>query len=154
METYYLIFRVGQEGFAFSGEQVREIVARPALASPPGLPDILAGFINLGGQNFPVLDLPYLFKQQSRLDLEQHIILLRDHPMACLVDRVLDFCPLSDLRALPEGHLFNAWAKDLSTYQNQEIVLLEAPALLLHEEKIRLESFQKQTQIRLQAWEC
>jgi len=152
MDASYLIFRVGRDTFALPAQQVREVVARPALTSPPGLPKIIAGFINLGGKSFAVLDLPCMFEQQSRLDLNQHVILLRHQAIACLVDRVLDFGLLSDLRPLPEGHLFNAWAKNLSTYQNQDVVLLDSEALLLEEEKLRLEHFQKLAQTRLQAW--
>ncbi|WXL26789.1 chemotaxis protein CheW [Ectopseudomonas mendocina] len=53
----YLTMMLGQERFALSIEQVREIIEFNGLTEIPLMPDFLRGVINLRGAVVPVLDL-------------------------------------------------------------------------------------------------
>lgn len=153
MHTSYLILQQNSRYFAFPQFQVREVLARPALANLPGLPKLIAGFVNLEGLAYPVIDLALVLGlPELKPDRDQHLIVFRQANSACLVERVLDFCVLDRVVDLPSDHVFNAWGKGVLTYQGQQTILLDAQALLLSEEKQRLSYFQDQAQARLSEW--
>ena len=56
-----LIFPLGEEWYAFPGEQVREVRPLAGLTPLPGTPAFVAGLINLRGRIVPVIDLAAFF---------------------------------------------------------------------------------------------
>ena len=55
-----LLFHVGGEEYGIPLRHLQEVVLMARLSRSPGLPGILAGFLNLGGSAIPVLRLDRL----------------------------------------------------------------------------------------------
>jgi chemotaxis signal transduction protein len=78
-------------GCAFPLEAVREIVPMATLATPPGLPSGLAGFLDLRGVAIPIARLDRLFDlPEQRPGLNTPMIILRGAavPIGVLVNYV------------------------------------------------------------------
>lgn len=75
--TQYLTFLAGQERFAISILDVKEIIEVSSMTNVPMTPDFIRGVINLRGSVVPVVDLSVrLGKQRSELDKRSCIILV------------------------------------------------------------------------------
>lgn len=86
-----LIFQTSGMGCAFPLEAVREIVPMATLATPPGLPSGLAGFLDLRGVAIPIARLDRLFDlPEQRPGLNTPMIILRGAavPIGVLVNYV------------------------------------------------------------------
>ncbi|MDQ7048175.1 MAG: chemotaxis protein CheW [Enterobacterales bacterium] len=88
--TQYVTFQVGDEHFAFSMEQVAEIVRVPLTVSVPLTPPALVGLANLRGNVLPVLDLRRLLQLESLESDDATRVLVADvgQPVGLIVDRV------------------------------------------------------------------
>src|SRR4030081_432428 len=105
-----LVFHSSGMGFAFPLEAVLEIVPIAQLSTPPGMPSMLAGFLNRSGTAIPILLLDRLFNlpEQPR-GLNTPFIILRGagSPIGILVGAVRQIVSSSaaSLLPLPEKHL-------------------------------------------------
>lgn len=152
MSGHYLIFKLGDLKCAFERSEVQEVLPYVALNTPPGLPQVLAGFVNLGGQFLPVLHLLRILGLTGNAErLDSHLIHLRQSHRLCLVERVLTLAVLPEPRALDAEHVFNDWAAGILEHQGQAIYLLRPEQLLLREENLRLNDLQAQINQRLMA---
>src|SRR5579872_2337227 len=110
-----LIFHTSGLDCAFPLEAVREIVPMAQLSSPPGMPTVLAGFLDLRGTAIPIvrmdrlLDLP-----EQPAGLHTPMIVLRRvlGPIGILVDSVRGIVPATSVRMLeiPEARTFQGCA--------------------------------------------
>ena len=133
--------------------KVREILPTAEFSEPPGMPKILAGFLNLEGTAVPVLRLGRLFQMPVKeTGLYEHLILLRDsRPLALLVDRVDEVRSYSEdaLRPVGEKNSFNGCAQAQLTHKDKTIHVLAVDRLLLKEEEMRLAELRDLEQKRL-----
>ena len=154
-ERQFVVFSLGQEFCALVLASVREILPTAELSSPPGMPDLLTGFLNLGGMAVPVLRLDRLFHSPAKeIGLYDHLILLRaSRPLALLVDRVDEVrtCSADALRPVGEENSFNGLAQSQLIHKDRTIHVLALDRLLLKEEEVRLSEFRVVEQERLRA---
>jgi len=161
----YLLLRLGTRRCALPRAAVREILPLPRLWRPPGLPRPLAGFMNLGGDALPVLDLVRLFGLEAEgaageAALYRHVVLTGPlpggEPFGLLVDRVLDLLniPPAQLRPIPpENTLNNCAVAEIET-PDGFVHLLAPDRLLLEGERARLAALRQGAQARLAEWEA
>lgn len=159
----YLLFRLGTRRCALPRASVLEILPLPRLWRPPGLPRPLAGFMNLGGEAVPVLDLPRLFGlastgAEAEAALYRHIMLTPDleegRRVALLVDRVLDVVriPARHLRPVPPDATLNGCAVAEIELPDGFVHLLAVRQILLAREQAALAALREQEQARLAEW--
>ncbi len=90
-----LAFRLGEEAFVSSRDQVREVLIYPEQKSRvPGAKSWMTGLANVRGQLLPVIDLKaFLGGAVSRPDRETRLIVVnhRDVPAGLVVDEVMGF---------------------------------------------------------------
>src|SRR5262245_4936218 len=107
----YVVFRLGDEGYALEVERVREVLDVAALTRVPGGPPALVGLYNLRGHVVPVWDLrvPFRLGEDAPRDRAPSILMVEPDPsqpsrvVGLLVDRVsdvLDFPP-GEVRPAP-----------------------------------------------------
>ena len=150
-----VVFSLAETFCALDLASVREILPTAELSAPPGMPELLAGFLNLGGTAVPVLRLGRLFQMPVKEPgLYEHLILLRDsRPLALLVDRVDEVrtCSEDALRPVGEKNSFNGCAQAQLTHKGRTIHVLALDRLLLKEEAARLAELRDLEQKRLRA---
>lgn len=150
-----MVFSLAEEFCALDLANVREILPTAELSAPPGMPELLAGFLNLGGEAVPVLRLGRLFSAPAKeIGLYEHMILLRaSRPLALLVDGVVEVLTCSEdaLRPVVEKSSFNDCALSQLTHKDRTIHVLATDRLLLKEEEARLAELRGVEQERLRA---
>jgi len=116
-----------------------------SLARPPGLPNLLEGFLDLRGSATPVLRLDRLFRSPpSSAGLYTPLIVLRGRPqpIALLVERVdgILSAPDSALRPVQAEHCFNdcTEAEVVLEPDSPPIHLISGERLLLAQEQSRV----------------
>jgi purine-binding chemotaxis protein CheW len=154
-ERQLVVFSLAEDLYGLDLPDVREILPTAELSSPPGMPELLAGFLNLGGLAVPVLRLGRLFQMPAReVGLYEHLILLRaNRPLALLVDRVDEVLTCSEdaMRPVGDTNSFNSCARSQLTHKDRTIHVLALDRLLLKEEEARLTVLRDQEQERLRA---
>jgi len=150
-----LIFRVSHCRCCLPTSQVQEVTPMALLSQPPGLPPVLAGILNLGGQGVPVVRLDHLFGlPTSPVDLGTALVVLRGAPsLALMVDEVVNVreIPLDSDMALASGTTLNDCATGAWDDGYGLVHILSASHLLIEEEHARLEELQEQIQERITA---
>ena len=139
----YLTFRIGPSVFALPACEVAEILPLAELDRPAGSPAILAGFLNLGGAPLPVVELAAVLDvgaQADPQDVYRHILKLEAADLGLLVDRVLDMvAEAQDAAPAAPDESVNGAVSARLTVAGELVSLLDAGALLLREEALRLE---------------
>ncbi|WBV45367.1 chemotaxis protein CheW [Pseudoroseomonas cervicalis] len=157
----YLLFRLGSRRCALPRAAVQEVLPLPRLWRPPGLPRVMAGFLNLGGVALPVLDLARLFGLQDGAAAEQalyrHILLLPGSAggaLGLLVDRVLDLQRVAQdrLRAVPPEATLNGCAVAEIETPEGFVHLLDPARILLAQEAAALAALRDSAESRLAEW--
>src|SRR5271168_3135867 len=110
-----LVFHTSGLNCAFPLEAVREIVPMAALASPPGLPSGLLGFLDLRGTAIPIVRLDRLFGlPEQKPGLHTPLIILRGilSSIGILAESVRGIVPELSTRLvdLPEDGTFQGCA--------------------------------------------
>jgi purine-binding chemotaxis protein CheW len=153
-----MVFHLAGQAYALPLREVQEVVPLASLSQPPGLPSVLAGFLNLAGTAVPVVRLDRLFGLPDQsTGLYTPLLILRhvDPPIALLVDRVSEILAIAAETILPlrENHSFNDCAEGVVTVGEQVILLLSAQRILLDKEQQCLAEFQDREQARLRELE-
>ncbi len=135
-----------------------EIVRCVRLVTPPELPPLVRGFMDVGGRLIPVIRLEKLL--MGRQSIEEHADLgLTDRMViARLAETEVawaagpDMEPLTyrtrDIVPLPADHVLNNCATHLLP-QTPPVILLSAEKLLLESERMRLEQLRERAAARL-----
>jgi purine-binding chemotaxis protein CheW len=149
-----LVFHSSGLGCAFPLEAVLEIVPIAQLSTPPGLPSMLAGFLNRSGIAIPIVLLDRLFNlpEQPR-GLNTPFIILRgiESPVGFLVGAVRQIVSVTaaSFLPLPEKHLFHACATATVEVDGDVFHVLSPERILLENERRLLAEFQVVAQDRL-----
>jgi purine-binding chemotaxis protein CheW len=149
-----VIFEVGGQSYGLGLEAVREILPLPQLSQPPGLPPVLAGFFDLGGEATAVVRLARLFGvAELEPTFSTPLLLVRwtGLPLALLVDCVREIAMLSEqaMTALGENVCFNACAQGLARVGETGVVLLCEQRLFREQELRRFGELTAIEQLRL-----
>lgn len=149
----FLIFRLEESLFALAAADVAEILPVPILERPQGAPTVLAGFLNLGGRPLAVVDLGVVLGQPTDPDPQnvyRHILRLKRGDLGLLVDRVLDLAAFADSQtAVETAESVNGVIAARLTIAGRLVSLINAPALLLEEERQRLADMAAAAQLRI-----
>ena len=149
-----LIFHSSGLGCAFPLEAVLEIVPIAQLSTPPGLPSMLAGFLDRSGAAIPILLLDKLFNlpEQPR-GFNTPFIILRgvDSPVGFLVGAVRQIfsATAASFLPLPAGRLFHDCAMATVEVDGDVFHVLSPERILLKNERLALAEFQAVAQDRL-----
>jgi len=155
-----LVFQLKARFAALPLETVERIAPMVELASPPGLPSVLEGVLNLAGAAIPVLRLDRLFEMPpQRLSLYAMLIILRVSPevrIAVGVDRVTEILSVTEDALLPidPKDSFNSCAEATVSTRAGAIHVLSPARMLLRKEQEALSAFQAMAERRLQGWEA
>ena len=152
--TRYAVFQVSGETYAMALADVREVLPWVQLSRPPGMPSLLAGFLNLGGQAVAVLRLDALFGlPEMTPELFSPIILLRegDPPLALLARKLAGIATArsGDVSPIPTEASFNACATGTVSLALQTVVLLSGRSIVSEKERRCLIELQALEQARL-----
>src|SRR5688572_17292025 len=131
-----LLFHSSGLGCAFPLEAVLEIVPIAQLATPPGLPPILAGFLDRSGTAIPILLMDRLFNlPKQRPGLNTPFIILRGdgNPIGLLVGAVRQIVGTTSVTflPLPEKHVFHDCATALVEVDGDVFHVLSPERILL-----------------------
>jgi purine-binding chemotaxis protein CheW len=157
----YLVFSAGGRRVAIAASTVAEVLPLPRLTRPPQAPGLLAGFLNLGGEPLPVLDVARLLDgpaprpEATAEDIYRHVIRLNrsvagEASAALLVDRV----EAADARAEDEAavepdHSVNGVVAAQLRIDGAFVPVLDVSRLLLAEEQARLDALAQAEAARL-----
>jgi purine-binding chemotaxis protein CheW len=151
---YLVVFQVADQSYGLPLHVVREILPLAMLSQPPGLPPVLAGFLNLGGVAVPVVRLARLFglaEQPPGLYTPLIHVHCDDAPLALLVDAVHGITPINESAIVPlhQDLCFNNCAVGLTAVGQLNLILLSAERLLCEEERRRVRELAAIEQARL-----
>jgi purine-binding chemotaxis protein CheW len=126
-----------------------------ALSHPPGLPLILEGFLNLGGNFVPVIRLDRLFSLPEQIPgLNTHLLIVhgKDAPNALLVDRVEELLsiPVDAVAPVRQELSFNGCVIAEIQVGDKIIHLISPERVLLEQEAQRINELRAIVQQRLQ----
>ena len=157
-----LVFDVGETRCALRREGVQEILPLPRLWRPPSLPRPVAGFFNFGGTAVAAVRLDILFGMRETPtdahDLYRHLILIREskskHPMALLVDRVVDVTSVTEQQLSPvrETSSLNGCVEAELDLSGRLVHLLSLDKILFAEEQEAIAVLGRNAQDRLSEW--
>ncbi|MGO4570422.1 chemotaxis protein CheW [Microvirga sp. 2TAF3] len=158
-----IVFDVCGIECALRRNAVRELLPLPRLWRPPGTPQPVAGFFNLGGAAIPVVRLDRLFGLEQgetlpEADLYRHLILIEGltgtNPTAFLVDRVQDLAEVSPSQLSPvtEQGTLNGCVEAEIDLDGGLVHLLSLERILFAEEQQALAELGRQAQNRLSEW--
>lgn len=150
----FVVCHLGDRECALPASDVSEFVALPALTRPPGLPPMLAGFLNLGGTAIPVIRLDHLFDlPEKRPDAYTPVIVLKTKApgTALLVDRISGIVTAApdSMLAVQESQTFNNCAVGEIIVDGKAVSVLSVERLLLEKEQQSIAEFQAMEQKRL-----
>jgi purine-binding chemotaxis protein CheW len=153
-----LVFEIAGDSFAIPLDAVREILPLPLLSHPPGIPSLLEGFLNLGGQAIPVLNPTRLFRLQGpRPGPYSHLIVLEKTgaSLAILVDHVAETAEIPKESVMPVGQSlsFNGCLEGDVRVGRRTVHMLALDKLLLEEERSRIAELRAMEQERLRELE-
>jgi purine-binding chemotaxis protein CheW len=156
--TRFVVFQLGPEKCALPVSDVREIVALPAIARLPGLPPLIAGFMNLEGTAIPVVRLDHLFSlPEHDPDVYTPLIVMKvgSPAVALLVDRITDVVtvPRDVILPVQVAHTFNDCVIGEFSVSGETVGLLSAARLLIEKERRSIAEFQAVEQRRLRELE-
>lgn len=135
-----------------------EVVRSVRLITPPELPPLVRGFMDVGGRLIPVIRLEKLLggtqasQEEKELGLTDRVVIARlaDTEVAWVAGA--DMEPLAyrtrDIVPLPADHVLNNCATHLLP-QTPPVILLSADKLLLESERLRLEQLRERAAERL-----
>jgi purine-binding chemotaxis protein CheW len=153
-----LLFHASGLGCAFPLEAVLEILPIAELSTPPGLPSLLAGFLDRSGTAIPILQLDRLFNLPPQpWELHTPFIILRGdgNPIGLLagaVRKIAAITPESYL-PLPANHVLQDCATATVAIDGDMFHLLSPERLLLAHERGMIEQFRALAQDRLRCLE-
>jgi purine-binding chemotaxis protein CheW len=153
-----VVFHLGGQDYGLPLAEVAEVVPMALLSGPPGLPRVLAGFLNLAGTAVPVLRLDRLFGLPDLVPgLYTPLLVLRnpDGPLALMAEKVsrIVSVPVGAVLPVRANHTFNDCAEGMVLVDGRVVLLLSAGRLLLEKEQQCLAEFQDREQARLRGWE-
>jgi purine-binding chemotaxis protein CheW len=149
-----LVFHSSGLNCAFPLDAVREIVPMARLASPPGLPSGLLGFLDLRGTAIPIVRLDRLFDlAEQKPALYTPMIILRGvlGPIGILADSVRGIvaAPSASFLDIPEDGTFQGCGTAALQLDGELIHLLSPAALLKASEDRMLADYSAMSQARL-----
>jgi purine-binding chemotaxis protein CheW len=122
-----LVFPIGAERYALPVDQVKEVVAAPAVTPLPTAPAAVLGLVNLRGDVLPLFDAGRLLGTASSSDVAYVMVVDTPGGPACLpaggLPRLVELGP-------PAVSGRATWPGDVHTIDGEPAVLLDAGAIV------------------------
>lgn len=149
-----VVFRTGEEIFAIPVEFVAEVVPNAWLERPPQMSSIVQGVLNLGGTALAVLRSDRLLGiDEARFGLDSSILVMKGGkmPLGLLVGHVEGVRPAASFQVMPlaNAQSFQGCLAAELAGPGGAVHLVAWDKVLLEEERVRLDDFQRRTQARL-----
>ena len=150
----WVVFRITTCRCALRADDVWKVVHIPLLTSPPGLPPLVIGFMNLAGLAVPVLPLDRLLGQPGgRFHPYLHVLILKsaNRPLGLLVERVEAIVRLrdQDMTGVHDDESLNGCIRSRARIGGEEVFLVATERLLDARETRVLSELQAIQQQRL-----
>lgn len=153
--TAYLLLDVAGHPLALAQRAVREVLPLPHLHAPPATGGPLAGFLDLGGEAIPVIDLAALLglREATPPDPYAHLVLTAAGAAALLVDKAADLVRASDgdVQPLDGARSFNGCIDARIVMRGRHYDRIDLPRLLTAEESSRIAAYAAIARHRLDA---
>jgi purine-binding chemotaxis protein CheW len=139
----YVVFHLADCTYAIPVEFVQEIVPIAELAAVPGSPLFLSGFLDIGGNQIPVVSLRRLWQMpEGDRHLYTPLMVLTglQQQIALEIDRVTQISEINAERLiqLEDGCSVNNCAASIARINGIPIVVLRPERILLEQEQERL----------------
>jgi purine-binding chemotaxis protein CheW len=145
MTNTYLSFKICNELFAVSVDNVLEVLEKQKITPVPNAPKFILGIINFRGEVVPVIDTWSIFNLPDRIPGSSSVIIVFDLTQkgqnlffGALVDKVNDVIPVDNLDIKPVPAMnkeFNAsFLQGIFKMNNDFIMLLDAEKLFSGDE--------------------
>ena len=149
-----LVFRVAGQPYAVRSSDVDQIAPMAELDCPPGVPKLLAGFLNLQGQPVPVIRVHHLFDlPQTPLRLWTPLVILDSagERLALLVDEVIGILSVAEeaILPLPNHHVVNECVTGIVRLEEESLLWLAPERLLLEKESQTIAELQQMVSRRI-----
>jgi chemotaxis signal transduction protein len=122
-----LVFPIGAERYALPVDQVKEVVAAPAVTPLPTAPGAVLGLVNLRGDVLPLFDVGRLVGSPSPADAAFVMVVDTPAGLACLpasgLPRLVELGP-------PSVSGLATWPGNVHTVDGEPVVLLDAGAII------------------------
>lgn len=146
-EQQLVAFRLGDEEYGVSIEQVQKIIHREEPTRIPQTPAFVEGVINLRGDLIPIIDMKKRFNLPGKeLDDEARIIVVEveDQTVGIQVDAVSELLriPVDSIEPPPPGvaSIEAEYLKGVGKVDDRLIILLDIDKLFSHKEKGELKT--------------
>jgi purine-binding chemotaxis protein CheW len=144
-EIQIVIFTVDEQPFAFEISQVERIMRYVVPTPLPKAADFLEGIIPYAEDLVPVVDMRKRLSVAAEIGDESRLIIIRvdEHPVAVLVDQVLDVhrVDVAAIKAPPKmvRGLAAQYIAGMLTHGSDTVVMLNAGKLFNSRERLQLE---------------
>jgi chemotaxis signal transduction protein len=150
----WIIVAISGKPCALGLEFVQEVLARPILTEPPGMPKILDGYFDLGGVAVAAMSIEHLLGlPKYKLDLYSPIIYMEyeSFPLGLQVHRALDVVSLEvdKIRPVSPEESFNGLVTGFAQIKGQTTTFLSVARLFEKKETLLLREFSILAQARL-----
>lgn len=141
----FISFGLGEERFAISIEEVKEIIANYEIVHLPKMPEFIEGIISLRGKVTPVVDMRKRFDMPPREeDEETRVVVLEmaDFAVGIQVDKVYEVLKLDENTIEPPPKLVAGLKADylegVSEVDGKLTIILNLEEIFSSEEKIMM----------------
>lgn len=139
-----VVFQLGNEEYAVSISQVKEIIRYSGVTKLPNTPSYMEGIINLRGKVIPVVDLASRFGLMlEKMDSRQAVIIeAAGREVGVVVDGVTEVLRIDDSAIEPPQTLTRTgeFIRGVGKLEGRLLIILDLDRLFSEEEKEILES--------------
>ena len=141
-----VVFRLSDEEYGASSDQIKEIVVLSEITRMPQTPDFIKGVMNLRGQVIAVIGLMSRFGLHENPEkLPEHIIIVEseDYTVGMIVDEVLEVMRISQgtietTPSLVETNIDNGYVEGIARVDDRLIIVLNLFHVLKGKEAVQL----------------
>lgn len=139
-----IIFKVSDEEFGVSIEDVQEIIKVTLVTPIPDTPKFIKGLINVRGDIVPTIDLRARFDLPDSADDAKHVVITKQegNVFGLIVDEVTEILRVQENSIKPPPHVVThiqqAYISGVITYEKRLIILLNVSNILSQQELNRL----------------
>jgi purine-binding chemotaxis protein CheW len=134
-----VVFRLGDEEYAVSITQVKEIICYKGANKLPNMPDYLEGIINLRGKIIPVVDLAKRFRLIPEIAKGKQAVIVETMGLevGVVVDEVTEVLMLDDSAIEPASMMIHAGAflRGIGKQEERLMIILDLDKLFRQEEQ-------------------
>ena len=136
-----VVFKQGEEHYALSIDQIKEVVLTPSMTKLPQTPDFVRGVANIRGNIIAILDLERKFQLVTDQDPNRHkkftlVIASEDYKIGLLVENVpntmaINTSEIDDaVNIIQDGSVDQSYISGIIKKEDQLIILIDILKIL------------------------